>query len=112
MADTYELVLGLTKNGKAIPGLAPTVRRLTCAQSQAFDAVLATGGGATALPIGQVGTVSLLLVHVDQPEVLALGNVTLAAGGLVLLWNATPATETIQNDSGSDAHNIGLAGGT
>lgn len=112
MSDTYELWLSLKKNGKDLPGYAPLVKRLTVAQSQSFDDVLVSGGGATSLPIGLVGTLSLLLIQVDQTETLSLGDIVLSAGGLVLMWNGANTTETITNASGSDALNRGLAGGT
>lgn len=112
MADTYELALSLRKNGSMVQGFNPLVKRLTVDQSQAFDERLASGGGDVSLPIAQVGTVSFLLLQGDQIETLKLGNMTTAAGWFVLAWNATPATETINNASGNTAINKGLAGGT
>lgn len=112
MPDTYELTLSLKKNGHDVPGLAPLSRRLTVAQSQAFSQALVSGGGDVALPVSLIGTVSFLLFQADQAEVLKLGDITMSVNGLVLLWNATNTTETVNNASGVDAHNTGLAGGT
>jgi hypothetical protein len=112
MSDTYEMTLMLRKNGVLVGGYAPLVRRLTVDQSQAFDELLASGGGDVALPVSQVSTISVLLVQGDQAQTLKLGNISLGAGGLVLLWNATNTTETIANASGTQARNSGLAGGT
>ena len=112
MPDTYKLTLALEKNGTPVPGYDPLVRRLTVDQSQSFDELLASGGGAVALPIGQVGTVSLLILTGDQLQTYTSGAITLNAGGLILLFNATGATETLTNASGTTANNKGLAGGT
>ena len=39
--DTYKLTLVLEKNGRALPGYDPLIRRLIVDQSQSFDALLA-----------------------------------------------------------------------
>lgn len=112
MADTYKLTLTLEKNGHPVPGYDPLIRRLTVDQSQSFDALLASGGGATALPIAQVATVTMLIVTGDQIQTYTPGAVTVNAGGLVILFNATGATENMTNASGTTANNKGIAGGT
>lgn len=110
--DTYKLTLTLEKNGHALQGLDPLIRRLTVDQSQSFDEQLATGSGNVALPIGQVGTVSMLVLSVDQIETYTPGIITLNAGSVLVLFNATGATELINNASGTTAINRGVAGGT
>lgn len=112
MPDTYKLTLTLEKNGQRISGYDPLVRRLTVDQSQSFDEVLATGGGDIALPIAQVGTVTILILTGDQVQSYKPGTITLNAGGLIVLFNATGATETLANASGNTAQNKGLAGGS
>ena len=112
MPDTYKLMLILEKNGTPIQGYNPLIRRLTVDQSQAFDALLASGGGDIALPIGQVGTVTLLILTGDQVQSYKPGTITLNPGGVIVLFNATGATETLANASGTTAQNKGLAGGS
>mgnify|MGYP001583608061 CR=1 FL=1 len=112
MPDTYKLTMLIEKNGVPVPSFNPLVRRLTVDQSQAFDDILVSGGGDVALPISLIGTLSFLLLHVNQTETLKLGDITMSAGGVVLLFNAQNTTETLNNASGSDALNRGLAGGT
>ena len=112
MPDTYKLTLTLEKNGHTVPGYDPLVRRLTVDQSQSFDELLASGGGAVALPIAQVGTVTLLLLTGDQVQTYTPGAITLNAGGVIVLFNATGATETLANASGAIANNKGIAGGS
>ncbi len=94
MPDTYKLTLTLEKNGHAVPGYDPLVKRLTVDQSQSFDEALASDGGDVALPIAQVGTVTILLLTGDQVQSYKPGTITLNAGGVMLLFNATGATET------------------
>ena len=112
MPDTYKMTLTVEKNGRPLSGYDPLIRRLTVDQSQSFDELLASGGGAIALPIGQVGTVSILILTGDQIQTYTPGAVTLNAGGLIVLFNATGATETLTNASGVTANNKGIAGGT
>ena len=112
MPDTYKLILTVEKNGAPVPGYDSLIRRLTVDQSQSFDELLASGGGAVALPISQVGTVTLLVLTGDQIQTYAPGAITLNAGGVIVLFNATGATETLTNASGTTANNKGLAGGT
>lgn len=112
MPDTYKLTLILEKNGTPLQGYAPLIRRLTVDQSQSFDELLVSGGGDVALPVAQIGTLTLLILTGDQTQSYKPGTVTLNAGGLIVLFNATGATETLANASGVTANNKGLAGGT
>ena len=109
--DTYKLTLTLEKNGHAVQGLDPLIRRLTVDQSQSFDDLLATGSGDVTLPLTAVTLASFLVLTVDQTEVYKPGNVTIAPGGLVVLFNATVSSGTINNASGATALNRGTAGG-
>lgn len=112
MPDTYKLILTLEKNGTALSGYDPLIRRLVVDQSQSFDEVLASGGGDVALPITQIDAVSFLLLTGDQLQSYKPGIITLNAGGFIILFNATGATETINNASGTTARNKGIAGGS
>ena len=112
MPDTYKLLIFLEKNGLPVQGLDPLIRRLTVDQSQSFDELLATGGGDIALPIAQIGTVTMLILTGDQVQSYKPGTITLNAGGVIVLFNATGATETLANASGVTANNKGIAGGT
>ena len=109
MSDTYDLTLTLKKNGRP---LSESVKRITVAQSQLTNFTQVSGGGAVALPMGQVGTPTFFLLTTDQTQTLALGNITLNPGSLILFINATPATETLTNASGSDSINSLIAGGS
>jgi hypothetical protein len=109
--DTYKLTLTLEKNGQALPGWNPCIRRLTVDQSQSFDDLLATGSGDVTLPLTAVTLVSFLALTVDQIEIYKPGDITLAAGGLVLIFNGSCTGGTINNASGASATNRGLAGG-
>jgi hypothetical protein len=110
--DTYRLTLTLEKNGRALPGYDPLIRRLTVDQSQSFDEQLATASGDVALPIGQVTAISILLFNGDQPQTFTPGTVLVNAGGLVVLFNAGVTQRLINNASGAVATNRGVAGGT
>ena len=112
MPTTYKLTVTLEKDGTPLPGYAPLIRRLTVDQSQSFDEALATGGGDIALPIAQVGTVAMLILTGDQIQSYKPGTITLNAGGLIVLFNATGSTETLANASGVTAQNHGIAGGS
>ena len=112
MPDTYKLILTLEKNGVPLQGFDPLVRRLTVDQSQSFDDLLPSGGGAVSLPVSLIGTISLLIFTGDQPQTYTPGVLTLNAGGLVLMFNVTGPRPDITNASGNTALNKGFAGGT
>lgn len=108
-------VVVLELDGVPLPGF-PSVRRISLSEGQAFDYVKATGGGATALPVGEIGVaLSALIVRPDQQVTLALGQIVLKAGGLLLIVDAdlgTGAQATITNASGSSAQVKGYGGGS
>lgn len=122
MADVYDVLVTVRKNGLALPDFNPIVRRITCDESQPFVYEKATGGGYASLPATQLDTLQLLLLLVDQQQTLRLdgqsdAGLVINAGGLVLLLNVTvdagaSTNAAIENTSGSTALNQGLAAGT
>lgn len=91
-------------------GAFPFATRREFAESAGFEYDQASGGGAVALPITQIGSPTALALTVDKAVTVALGNITLAAGGLVLVIGGAPATNppTVTNASGSSAKVRGI----
>lgn len=97
----------------------PIVRRLTVDELQSAKPYeKASGAGFVDLPLGELGTLQLLLVEPDQATTYrfadgAAGNITLAANGLLLLVNCSQAAvPEVENTSGNTAKIRVQAGGT
>ena len=111
MPDAYELTLTLRKNGQPVPGYTGQVRRLLLDHSQTFDDALAPDSGAVALPFAPVAPLTFLILQGTEQQKLALGDITMTPGSLVLLWDAAPTTITVTNLSSVDVDEQALGGG-
>ena len=110
-------IFRLTANAEVINALVPNfpfVGRREYVEVQGFEYEQATGGGAVAIPTSQIGTISALLLQPDKQVTVALGNIVLSPGGLILIFDGTPATNppTVTNASGSTAKIRGVAFGS
>ena len=116
-----ELRVSATLDGNAVSGF-PLSRTLTVTEAQSFNVQLGTAAGAVVLPDNQIQSLQALLVTADQPTSLSLnasagGTITLAAGGLLLLLDATFAGDQsltnnrVTNTGAVDASLRGFAAG-
>lgn len=108
--------LRLTVNAKVIDALVPDIPftgRREFVEVQGFEYTQASGGGAAAIPTSAIGTIQALVLQADKAVTVALGNITLQPGGIVVIYNGTPATNppTVNNASGSTAAIRGVAFG-
>ena len=96
-----------------VPNLPFAVRR-EFVTMQSFDVQRATGGGAVALPTTGITTLQALVLQSDKAVTVAMGNISLEAGGMIVVYGGTPATSppTVTNASGSTATVRGIALGT
>lgn len=111
---TYTVFLDIRENGKPLPEFPIRIRQVVD-EAERFAYELASGGGATAVPAGQITTAQLVLLRaVDQALGLALGTATLDEGGLVLVikGSMTASSITLNNTSGATANPEGIVGGT
>lgn len=95
----------------------PLVRRFTVTESQAFSVQRATGAAFTALPTGELSTIQALVLQADQTTAIRLngvaGEVTVNPNGIVIVFDGSLSTApTLQNNSGSTAQVVGIAGGS
>lgn len=114
MSKTYTIFVDIRENGKPLPEFPIRIRQVVD-EAERFAYELVTGGGATAVPAGQITTAQLVLLRaVDQPLGVALGTASLDEGGLILVvkGSMTATSVTLNNTSGSTANPEGLVGGT
>lgn len=109
-------VLRLNLNAAVVNALVPDfpfVARREYVEVQGFEYEQATGGGAVVIPTGNIAALSALLLQADKAVTVALGNITLSPGGLILVFDGTPATSppTVTNASGSTAKIRGVGFG-
>lgn len=100
--------LRLQVDAQMIDALVPDIpfaARQEFVQVRGFEYPQDTGGGAIAIPTSTVTTIQALLLQTDKEVTVALGNITLQPGGLIVIFNAVPATSppTVTNASGSTA---------
>lgn len=124
MADVYDFILTVRKNGQAVPEFNPLIRRVSCDESQPFTYEAASTMVETfvTLPATQLDTIQVLLVTADKAVTLRLDGQTdagipLNAGGVVLILNTgidagASTNATLDNQSGDTALVKGLAAGT
>lgn len=112
---TIRAVVVLEVDGVAVPGF-PISRRITVNEVQGFDYVKATGGGAVALPVDQIGAaINAIAVRPDAQVTLAFGQIKVNAGGLILVIDGdlgTGANATVTNASGGNAQVRGVGAGS
>lgn len=87
------------------PPAFPFAARREYAEAVNVEYKKATGGLASNLPIGEITTPSTLLITSDKAVTIAAGSITLEAGGFILIYGGTTATNppTVDNTSGSTA---------
>lgn len=92
-----------------LPELPLTVRQ-TFSNQEAFDYQQVSGGGAVAIPITKIATPQAIVLTADQTVTVALGSITLGAGGFIVIVNGTPSTNppTVTNASGNTTEVRGL----
>ena len=96
-----------------VPDLPLSIRR-EFAEIAGFEKEQASGGGAEAIPTSHIGTPQVLIVQADKAVTVALGNITLSAGGFIIVVDGAPATNppTVTNASGSTAKVRGVVLGS
>jgi hypothetical protein len=99
-------ILTLKVNAEVVNALVPNfpfVGRREYAEIMGFEYAQATGGGAVAIPTASIASLQALLLQADQEVTVALGNIVLSPGGLILVFDGIPATNppTVTNASGS-----------
>jgi hypothetical protein len=83
----------------------PFVGRREYAEIIGFEYAQSTGGGAVAIPTASIAAMQALFLQADQEITVALGNIVLSPGGLILVFDGAPATNppTVTNASGATA---------
>lgn len=94
----------------------PITRRTEPTEAQSFDVQRTTGAAFTAIPTGEITTVSGLVLQSDKTTAIRLngvaGEITLNANGVLVLLDGSLATApTLQNNSGATARVRGYAFG-
>lgn len=79
-----------------------------------FEKEQVTGGGAIAIPTSHIGTPGVTVISSDTVVTVALGNITLSAGGFIIVVDGVPATNppTVDNAGGSTAKIRGVVAGS
>jgi len=82
-------------------------------ETQGFDYQQPSDNTATAIPTSKITTMQAMILQSDKLVTVAMGNITMNPGGLIVLYNCTPATNppTVNNNSGSTAKVRGVAFG-
>lgn len=120
MPSNIRITLLVEKDGNIMEGF-PLILRQTVDEFQQFGPIERTGASFVALPTGELGNVQFLLVRGSLATTLRLDNqsdagVELAAGGLLLIANATidagAATNITASIPASTSIITGIAGGT
>lgn len=120
MPSNLRTTIIVEKDGILLEGF-PIILRQTVDEIQSFGPIERTGAGFSALPTGELGNIQYLLVRGTLATTLRLDNQTdagieLAAGGLLLVANATIDAGATLNASASIPAGtsvlIGISGGT
>lgn len=101
-------ILRVTTNAEVVNALVPNfpfVGRREFTEIIGFEYQQVTGGGAVAIPTSNIATLQALILQTDKAVTIAMGNIVLSPGGLILVFDGTPATSppTVTNASGSTA---------
>lgn len=110
---TLEATVLLKQDGVDL--VTPITYRLAVDATQAFDYAKATGGGAVTLPVSAVSPIQVALVRtLDEALLMGLTNLSLNAGGFLLLVNGSilASNLTVNNSSGDPTQIVGAVGGT
>lgn len=106
--------LNLTVNAKLVDALVPDVPfsgRREYVEGNGFEYTQATGGGPAVLPVPNLSSINALIIQTDKQVTVAMGSIVLNPGGIIVVFDGTPATTppTIDNASGSTARIRGVA---
>lgn len=125
MSQRMRMTVIIEVDGVSVPGF-PITREMSVEESQGFTYEEADDGNSTTfstLPTQQLATVQVLAVTPDQATTYRFdgqsnAGITLAAGGMIAIFNATidagagSSNTSVNNNSGSTAKILGIAGGT